>query len=227
MATIRLAPNGFGGIVQGNFGNYQAASDGSFTVDTRDVASLLAQGFTYLSESQQQYTTPLAPPAATVGAIIASGALSNGTVAITSQPTVMRPVTIEVGTGTGAITAGVATVTYVANDGNTQVDTFSLVAAASTSTTQTTSKGVDTVSSVIVSGVTGGVSPWLRASTTTAISVPVGNGAIDVAFIREYDSGATVALGTPTAALASIIPSTTLNGTATYSFTYASTSANI
>jgi hypothetical protein len=227
MATVKLAGNGFGGTVQGNYGTYQAASDGSFTVDTRDAPSCLAIGMDYVQQFSQSYTTPIAPAAAGVGAIVASGALSNGTVAVTAQPDVPRAVTVEVGTGTAAISAGSAAVTYTGNDGLVGTDTFSLVCGASSGVTQFLSRGCVTISTITVSGVAGGTSPWLRMSRTAALSVPVPPQSVDVVFTREYDSGATIALGTPSSTiLGTITPTTAPNGTVTYSWLYGAVSAD-
>lgn len=214
------ATNALGGLIQGNFGNYLPASDGTYTVDSRDVSPLLAAGFVYMKQTFASYTLPLAPGAATVGQIIASGALSNGTVAITHQPDVMRPVNVEVGTGTTAITAGTVTVVYEANDGTIQTDVLSLAIALSTASTQGLSKGVVTISSVTVAGLVGGTSPWLRLSTLAQVSLPVSPGAADFAVVREYDAGATIAIGTLGVSLGSIIPTTAPNATVTYSFAY-------
>ena len=224
MTQIQMAPNtavsGIGGLIQGNFGNYFPAADGSYTVDTRDVPSLLVAGMTYVRTQQAAYTLPLAPAAATVAGVVSSGALSNGTLAVTTQPGVMRPVNIEVGTGTLAITAGTAAVTYVGNDGVSGTDTFSLACPLSSSLTQGLSRGVDTISSIVIAGVVGGVSPWIRLSTTAALSVPVAPGAIDFVVNREYDAGATIAVGALATALGSITPTTAPNSTVTYSFFY-------
>jgi hypothetical protein len=220
---LQIAPPagaGLGGYIQGLWGNYQPNSDGSYTVDSRDVSPLLVAGFTYVRQSTLSYTLPLAPGAATVGQIVASGALSNGTVAITHQPDTMRPVNVEVGTGTAAITAGTVTTVYVANDGTTQTDVLSLACPASSAVTQGLSKGVVTITSITVAGVVGGTSPWLRASTTAAVSLPVAPGAIDFAVNREYDAGATIAIGALATALGSITPTTAPNATVTFSFAY-------
>ena len=220
MSTVQLAGNGFGGVVQGLFGNYQAASDGSFTVDARDAPSLLTRGMSYVKQTSRAYTLPLAPAAAAVAGVVSSGALSNGTVAVTTQPLVMRPVNVEVGTGTTAITAGTVAVTYVGNDGVSGTDTLSLACALSSAVTQGLSRGVMHISDITVAGLVGGTSPWIRLSTTTALSVPVDPNAVDFAVNREYDAGATVAVGTLASALGSIVPTTTMNGTVTYSFNY-------
>ena len=224
MTSVVLAGNGFGGKVQGNFGNYQAATDGSFTVDTRDAPPLLAQGMSYVKQTSNSYTLPLAPAAASVAGIVSSGALSNGTVAVTANPDTMRPVDVEVGTGTLAITAGSVAVTYVGNDGVSATDTLSLVCALSSAVTQTLSRGVVSISSIVVSGVAGGVSPWLRLSTKAQVSVPVAPGAADFVVTREYDTGATVAVGALSTAIGSIAPTNAPNGTRTYSFAYSYTS---
>ena len=216
---ITSAP-GFGGIIMGNFGTYQQATDGSYTVDARDVPALLTQGFNYVRTQNIAYTLPLAPAAAAIAGIVSSGALSNGTLAITHQPDVMRPVNVEVGTGTTAITAGTVTVSYTGNDGALASDTLPLVCALSTAVTQGLSRGVDTISSITVAGLVGGTSPWIRLSTTAAVSVPVAPGAIDFTVNREYDAGATIAVGTLATALASITPTTAPNATVTYSFFY-------
>lgn len=220
MATVQLAGNGFGGIVNGNFGVYQAASDGTFTVDTRDAATLLTQGMTYVAQVTGSYTTPLAPAAAVVGGVVASGALSNGTVAVGTQPTVPRPVNVEIGTGTAPLTAGSITVAYIGNDGISGTDVFSAICSASTAVTQGLTRGVDTITSITVAGLAGGTSPWLRLSTTAAISLPVAPGTVDFAVRREWDGGATAAIGTLATALGSILPTGAPNGTLTYSFVY-------
>ena len=221
---VQLAGNGFGGVIQGQFGNYQAASDGTFTVDSRDVPPLLTQGMSYVKQLSNSYTLPLAPAAASVGHIVASGALSNGTVAVSAQPDVMRPGTEEVGTGTLPITAGNLAVTYYGNDGQTLTENYSLVCAASTAVTQQMSRGVVSISSIVASGVVGGVSPWLRMSTIAEVSLPVGANAVDVVVTREYDAGATIAIGALGTSLGSITPTTAPNGTVTYSFNYTSIS---
>jgi hypothetical protein len=219
-----MAPgvSGVGGIVQGNFGTYQpSVVDGSYVVDTRDAPSLLAMGMGYVKQINEAYTLPLAPAAATVGAIVASGALSNGTLAVTANPDCPRPVDVEVGTGTTAITAGTVAVTYVGNDGASATETLSAVCALSTSVTQTLSRGVTSISAINVAGVVGGTSPWIRLSTKAQVSLPVAQNATGFSVSREYDAGATVAVGTLGTSMGSIIPTTAPNGTRTYSFVYA------
>lgn len=223
MPTVQLAGNGFGGVVQGNFGNYQAASDGSFTVDARDAPSLLAQGMAYVKQTSRAYALPLAPAAASVGGLLASGALSNGSVSLTTQPDTMRPVNFEWGTGTTAITAGTAVITYTGNDGVVGSDTISLVTALSTANTVALSRGVQSIaaSGIVISGLVGGTSPWRRVSTTAGLAVPVDPNAVDFVVNREYDAGATIAVGALiSTVLGGITPTTAPNATVTYSFNY-------
>lgn len=226
MATIQMAGNGFGGLVQGNYGTYRAAADGTFTVDTRDAPAMLALGMTYVNKIMSMHGLLIAPAAATVGHIVASGALSNGTLAIAAQTDLPRPVTVEVGTGTLAVTAGSAVVTYMGNDGQTGTDTFSLVCPANGTTTQFLSRGALNITSAVVSGVAGGVSPWLRMSTTAALSLPVSPNCVDFSVLREYDASATIAVGALSPVLGSITPTTVPNGTVTYGFVYSYVAPN-
>jgi hypothetical protein len=218
---MSAAAGGFGGLIQGEFGNYNVGADGTLVVDTRDVHALLARGVAFTKQISEAYTLPMAPAAATSGRVFASGALSNGTVAVANQPDVMRQVTVEVGTGTTAITAGNLAVTYAGNDGLTGTDTISLVCPLSASTTQFLSRGVVTISSMTVSGLVGGTAPWLRMSTTAAISLPVDQQPAAFVITREYDANATIAIGAVTAAtVGTVTPTTAPNGTVTYSFMY-------
>lgn len=219
---VQMAPAaGIGGLIQGAYGNYPPASDGTYTVDVRDAPGLLVMGMSYVRAVTQSYTLPLAPAAASVGGIVASGALSNGTVSLTANPDCARQVNVECGTGTTAITAGTVAVTYIGNDGVSGTDTLSLVCALSSAVTQSLSRGVVTISSITVAGLTGGTSPWLRLSTTASVSLPVTANAVDFNVRREYDSGATVAVGTVSSVtLGTVAPTNAPNGTRTYSFVY-------
>jgi hypothetical protein len=59
------------------------------------------------------------------------------------------------------------------------------------------------------------------------LSVPVNPGAVDFAVIREYDRGATIAIGTlSTTTLASIAPTTAPDGTSAFGFAYTYISPN-
>ncbi len=226
MATVQLAGNGFGGLVQGNYGAYRAAADGTFTVDTRDAPSMLALGMSYVNKAVSMHGLLIAPAAATLGHVVASGALSDGAMAIAAQTDVPRQVTVEVGAGTLAVTAGTATVTYIGNDSQTDTDTFSLACPANGSTTQFLSRGALVINSVELAGVVGGAAPWFRMSTTATLALPISPGGADFDVIREYDAGATIAVGALASTLGGITPTTAPNGTVTYGFVYSFTAPN-
>lgn len=220
-----VAPSGIGGVIMGQFGTYPMATDGSYTIDSRDAPSLLADGFSYVKMGNTTYTTPKAPAAAAAAAIIASAAISNGAVAIAASPDVMRPVEVIWHAGAAAITAGTLTVNYTGNDGVATSDVISLVSALNTTNTAFLSKGAIAVASASVAGLVGGGTTFLYASTDANLSLPVAGGAIDISVSREYDAGATVAVGALlTNVLASITPTNAPNATRTYSFFYSFTS---
>lgn len=220
MSTVVLAGGPVGGLVQGNFGSYPAASDGTYTVDARDAPALLALGMNYVKATVRSYTIPAAPLVATSGKIVASAALSNGGLTIANQPDVARPANVVIGTGTAAITAGSLAMTYTGNDGVVTTDTVSLVLAASSGNTISTSKGMQKIATMIVSGLAGGTSPFIHIDTTAAVSVPVDVGAVDFGVYGEIVDGAVETVGTLATALGSIAPTTAPNGTHLYSFNY-------
>jgi hypothetical protein len=61
-------------------------------------------------------------------------------------------------------------------------------------------------------------------SSNAQLSLPVAGSGIDFSVTREYDAGATIAVGTLGVSLASIAPTTAPNGTNEYSFAYNYTS---
>ena len=221
MPQVQLAPNSnLGGLIQGAFGNYQPSADGSYTVDTRDAPPLIAAGMTYVSKITTSFVTPSAPLAATAAHIVASGGLSNGTPSIAAQPDVPRPFSVVIGTGSPGITAGTVSVVYQGNDGVATTDVFPCICAASSSTTQTSSKGANSITSVTVAGLVGGSTPYRYISTTATLAVPVAPGAIDFAVQQEWDSGTPEAPGSLGTSLGSTTPTAAPNGTLTYSFQY-------
>jgi hypothetical protein len=224
--TIKLNVSAIGGLIQGNFGTYQAASDGTAVVDTRDVPSLLVAGATYVNNRFASYNTSPNPAAANAVGICASGSLANGAIAIAHQPDVMRQVAVLWGAGTLAISAGTVAITYTANDGTLQTDNVSLVSAASGVNTTFLSKGVVHLQTPTVSGLTGGAAPYIELGTTASISVPVDPGAKDVVFLKETIGSGDEAVGTvSTTTLATIAPTTAPvgalgAGSTGYSFAY-------
>lgn len=225
MSTTRLAGNSVGGVVQGNYGTYQAGSDGVFTVDTRDVPAMLLIGMSYLRNAGGVYTLPKAPVAASAGHIAASAAMSNGAIAIANQPDVARAVNVILGNGSPAITAGNVAVTYKAQDGGTYTDNFAPanLVGLNGSTTVPLSRGVLSMSTIVISAMAGGGSPWIRLDDTNLLGLPSDPGGQDFAIEAEYDTGTVQASpGTPsTSAIGTTSVVTTPNGTVTFSFLYA------
>src|SRR5262245_21798238 len=136
------------GAFQGpNSGSVNAASDGTFAIDPPDLAFALGAGYVPVRRQSHSFAPMVsAPAAATAGRIVASVALTNTSLTIANNPDTMRKCQVRVDPGTVAITAGICTVTYAANDGTAaQVDALSLVTAASTLLTLPFTKGVLTV----------------------------------------------------------------------------------
>jgi hypothetical protein len=219
--TVKLNASAIGGVIQtANSGNVSVQSDGTITVNAADVPALLAAGCTYVQGTTRFYTTPVAAPAvANVNLLYSSAALSNGTLAVAAQPDVPRQAQAIVIPGTLAVTAGVLTLTYVANDGTTTVDALSVVTAASTTLTVFTTKGVVTMTSQVLSAVAGGVSPTIQIGTNGVLAVPINPNDQDVTLIREYNDGAAATQGT-IAAFGLVTPHVAPNGTHTFTFGY-------
>jgi len=221
MPTVQLAGSAVGGLIQGAFGNYQPAADGTYTVDTRDAPPLLAAGMQYIKNVSDYYTLRKAPLAATTGQIVASGALSNGSVAVSNQPDVPRPVKLAIGTGTGAITGGNIAIAYYGNDGVLATENYSAVVGASAASTVYLTRGVAQISTIAVSGLVGGTAPFIRLDTTADLSVPVHPNTVDVVVFKEDVDLTSETVGPAVAGvLASLTPTTAPNATHTYGFGY-------
>jgi hypothetical protein len=216
--TVKLNASAIGGTIQTqNSGTVQVASDGTITVNAADVPDMLKAGCTYINSDCRFYTPPGAPAAANASLLFASAACTNGTKAVAAQPDVPRPVQAIFYPGTTAVTAGTLALTYVANDGTTVTDTFSLITAASTNLTLNSSKGVVSMTSQVVAAMAGGTSPAVKIGTTATLALPVPPGVQDVALIFENDAG-TLSLGTTSGSLWT--PVTAPNATVTYTAGY-------
>lgn len=227
-ALIKLNAGTLGGVIQGNFGTYTVASDGSVTVDSRDVPAMLLAGMSYINNNTVSYNAPIAPAAALATAYIASTTLSNGALTFAHQPDVMRQAQVVVTQfASPGPSAGSMALTYNANDGSTQVDTFALTNANVTSPyTAQTSKGVAHWITGAVSGLTG--SGFFSLGSTATLSVPIALSAQNITFIKETIDTGDEAVGTKsTVTLGSIAPTTAPNATHTYSFAYTSTSPDV
>ncbi len=212
-----------GGFSGPNTGLVAANSDGTFTVDVRDIPFAYGAGYVPARTEHRFYYTPGAVASASAGLLFASAALSNGTKSIAANVDVMREVKAVVLPGTTAITAGTLTLTYDANDGTaSQVDALDLTTALSTTKTVAASKGVLRMRSQIVTGLTGGSSPTFYIGSTAAIAVPVAPGAQDTAIVSEWLDNAIVTVANAgTISTAGIYtPNTAPNATHTFGVSY-------
>lgn len=223
MATVQLAGNGIGGTVQGAYGTYTAAADGTYTVDTRDAPAMLVLGMSYLRKGGVGYTLPAAPRAASAGRIVASASLANGNLAIANQPDVGRQLNVIMGNGSPAITAGTVSVTYMSTDNVSHTDTFQAnLTPLNGSITLPLSHPAVSISTPVVANMAGGGTPYVRMDDTNFLGLPADPGATDFVINAEYDTGSLQsAPGTPsTTCIGATSVVTTPNGTVTYSFNY-------
>ena len=219
MSQVQMNTSNLGGTIDGNFGTYQPDSNGFFNADSRDAAALLAAGCTYVRKASSSYTAS-APLVATAGQIHASGALSNSTLTISNQPDVMRQVSGVALAGTSAITAGNLAATYLASDGSTQVDNLPLATPASGTISFNLSKGVQHITSLIVTALAGGASPTVRLDTTAYLALPSDPGAGSFTIGDERVDGTSETATLSTTSLGCVAPGTAPNGTHNFSFVY-------
>lgn len=221
--TITLDASAFSGVIilGGSITRVPIPANGRVTVDNMSAISLLAAGAKYVSSRSSMQAIVGTPRAASAGRIVASVALSNGTLTIANQPDVPRQVAVYVDPGTSDITAGNIALTYVANDGSTQVDNVSAATPASTTKTVSSSKGAVTVTSVIVTAMAGGASPKTQVNDTNSLSVMVPTAYTAFTIDRTFADGAAEGQVAVASTAASYTPSTTPNGTHTYSAAFA------
>jgi hypothetical protein len=221
VAAVGVTPTG---AFQGPFsGSVLANSDGTFSIDQRDQNDALKAGYIPVRRESRSFAPMVsAPAAATVGTIVASVALTNTSLTVAANPDTMRKCQMRVDPGTTAITAGICTVTYAANDGTAaQVDALSLVTAASTLLTVPFTKGVLTVASAVVTGLVGGTSPKIQIDTTAALAVPVPPNTVDATILKEVTDGSDSSANLGTLTTAGIwTPHTAPNATHTYAVAY-------
>lgn len=199
--------------------SYTPDSTGAIYVAPNDVLSALAAGWVFWN-SEFRNAGVTTPAAANAVLVVASVALSNGALTVAAQPDVLRPLAVRIDPGSSAITAGVATLVYYGNDGVLTTDVLSLVAAASTPVTLTTSKGILILNSGTVSGLVGGTSPKIQVGTNATLALPVTPGFGNFTVLRENTDGANGTIGTVTASGGLVAPTTAPNGTHSYSWGY-------
>lgn len=226
-----FAPTGSGGSIQtDNSGVVFVKSDGTVSVSPLDVNTLAKLGFKIAAVTHRVYTTPCPPGVASATVTVASVSVSAGstTLTIAAQPIVPRQLQAVIDPGTLAITAGNLVLTYTGNDGQTHVDTLSLVTAVSTLVTVATSFGVEHLTSAIISGLVGGVG-WLRGiGTNTALALPLDSQFASLSVTKEtlistaqttaVSSGVDETVGSITSSNGLIIPTTVPNVSQNLSF---------
>ncbi len=221
MSTVRMNALPIGGLLNLQYsGAIQVPADGLITVDSRDAPTLLGMGASYVNVITRTATLNGAPIAASAAKLVASTALSNGTKAVANQPDVPRQGVLVIDPGTSAITAGTVKIPYTANDGTAQTDTVSCVMPGTTIVSTLTSKGILVLSPIVVAGIVGGASPGVQLNDTNSLSLPVDGGFVDFSLFKTYADGASNGQVSVASSAASWTPSTTPNGTHTYSAQY-------
>jgi len=220
--TITLDATAIGGTIYpgGSAARIPVPANGRVTVTADIVVPLIVAGAKYVGSNARSQAILGAPRAASAGRIVASTALANGTLSIANQPDVPRQLSVRFDTGTSAVTGGNLALRYVGNDGVDTTENISAVAPASTLLTVTTSKGVVSVTSAIVTGVAGGASPKIQVNDTNSLSVQVDPSFTGVVFNQTFADSVAEGQSAVASSAASWTPSTTPNGTHTYGASY-------
>ena len=187
-----IAPFPFWTAQIGFAGNtYTANSLGVVTAPSNDVADLIKAGCVFGQSKRAQYTTPGSPAAANATITVSSTSMTAGatqTLTIGAQPDVMRPLAIVAIPQSGStLTAGLLTMVYAANDGTTQTDALNLAPNGSQvgNLTLSTSKGVEHLTSAILTGVAGGGNATIQIGTSATLAVPLEPGFVSWAITKE------------------------------------------
>jgi hypothetical protein len=229
MIPVGAVPESFQGPYSGTV--LPSATDGSITIDTRDIAVAMNAGFLPAFTRVRNYQTAHAPAAASSSTIVSSVTMVNGSLTIAAQPDQSRQLQFVVSTGTVSITAGTLVVgPYTANDGSTQTDNISLAAVGSAAATFTTTKGVLKIQGAQLLGLlpASGINQTIIGGTNAVISVPIGAHSQDVTILKEELDGADQS-GTNAGTLTNAglyTPHTAPNGTHLYGLDYTTLSVN-
>lgn len=191
-------------------------ANGVITVKGIDAGAYIHAGAKYINQTTISQSQPIAPRAASAGRLVASTSLANGTLSIANQPDVPRQAILVEDPGAAAVTAGNAAITYVANDGTTVTDNISLVTPTSTIKSTSTSKGVVSLTSVIVTALAGGSTPLIQLNDSNSISMLVPPYSSSFTLRRAFVDGVVNGTTAVASSAASYTPSTTPNGTHTY-----------
>lgn len=218
--TVDASPIG-GVIIQGGSApNLPVPLNGRVTASPAVAAQLVSAGANYVSTQNRAQNLQGPPVAATAGRIVASTTLANGTLSIANQPDIPRQGVVVVDPGTSAITAGVLSLAYVGNDSLTRTEAISLVGPGTTIMSTTTSRGMVTVSSAIVTALAGGASPKVQINDTNALALSVDPYFTAFSISRQFGDGVATSGGTVASTAACFTPTLTPNATHTYGFAY-------
>jgi hypothetical protein len=219
VTTKMLGSAGQQYAINGNL--YTADANGLITnVAMSDIVGLINEGAVPTTIKARHYNLG-AVAAALATAVVASAALSNGTLTVAGQPDISRPVQFVINPGVSAITAGLLTIVYNDSQGQAVTEALSLATALSTAKTLTSSHGVSSLTSAIVTGLVGGTSPNIQGGTNPNVALPVDGGAVAITVFKATADSANDTL--PTAPAGSvdarvITPHTVPNGTHALSF---------
>lgn len=218
------APAGTGSVQAPGTGQvYTPNANGQFLADPIDLRFLVINGFV-ISGAHTRFVRYTNVAAANVNLLFSSAALSNGTKAIAAQPDYPRRAQAIIIPGTLAITAGLLTLSYIANDGSNQVDVLDITTALSVTKTVQTSKGVVAMTSQIITNVAGGASPTIQIGTNNQLAVPVNPGPDSITIIKELDNSASQTTPTATGSYGFVTPQNAPAATWSYDFGYTFTS---
>jgi hypothetical protein len=216
MTTVALiVPTGTSGLVQTPNGTAGIASDGTMSVDVRDIPALLAAGFRFYRQNSISHHVE-APLPADLVSVKAAATPANGTITIAAQPPHARKlqVRVVVGTpGTTDIAAGTLTLVGVDQDGNAITEVISLVAG--TSVTLKTAYAYAKLTSGTVANYAangGGTGNTLGIGVSNDFGIPGGSGAGNMSLVKA--TKVTKVLGTSVTAADDAAGSATVDSVA-------------
>jgi hypothetical protein len=172
---------------------YNADANGLLQVDPVDVATLLNAGCLFAPNASRMQNLG-AVPALSATSIVAATALVNGALTIAAQPGIPRRLSVTLTRTSGSVTAGVATLTYKNQRGETVVDAVSLITGATV--TLFTTQAVAKLTSAIVSGVLGTFSMTIQMGTTDDFGIDLPAGAVNLSMVKAMVNNADSTLPT-------------------------------
>lgn len=190
---------------------YTPNSDGTFDVNAKDVAPLLASGFLY-AEVDTKTVLVEAAKAADLVSIKAAAAPANGAITIAAQPPHARKLQVRVVDGGTHITAGTLTLVGVDQDGNAVTEVISLIGTADRTTV--TANAYAKLTSGTVADLSGGGSSTLGIGVSNDFGVPTGANFAPNSLTVVKATKVTKVLGTSVTAADDVAATTTVDQTA-------------